>query len=146
MRTSEQHLPQKSFSKFLLHIKIKGGFLKVENTLITFISKYTYTEVSLLSCESMHLLITCANSVMLSRCLDLSLLLPLLLACNRYLFFHFFTFFHFFFHFHNPQKPQFNICASLRWEMTGAKHSALEIASTPEHTEFALCFFSLTFL
>lgn len=89
MRTSEQPLPQKIFSKFLLHTKIKGGLLKLENTLITFISKYTKTQASLLSCESMHFLIASANSAMLNRYLDLCLFLPLLLACNRYRFFHF---------------------------------------------------------
>lgn len=118
MRASEQYLPQKGFSKFLLHIKIKGGFLKLESTLITFVSKFTLAQASLLSCQSMHFLVACANSVVLSMCLDLCLFLPLLLACSRYRLFSLSL----------PTKNhQFNICAPWRWEMMGAKHSALEM-------------------
>lgn len=41
MRKNEQHLQQKVFSKILLPIKIKGGFLKLENIQIISIGKYT---------------------------------------------------------------------------------------------------------
>jgi len=65
MRKSEQHLPQKVFTKFVLSREIKGGFLKLENIQITFIGKYTSTHASLLLCVSVHFLIACASLLLL---------------------------------------------------------------------------------